>query len=183
VSALLEAFGNFSRRYPFVLASLAVLLLSGGAYAYFNQQQQIYAALLEENRSRGEAMLQTISDQPRVQAQLGTVREAVEIIDRNLIREPDLAGNLGYFYSMESATRVRFTQLNQLSSPSLDGFAFKSVPFTLQATGTYPQVMQLIRRLESGPRVLRIRTFTLNRSEAVPGGVTADLGLEVLGAP
>ena len=51
--------------------------------------------------------------------------------------EGDLAENLGYFYQIETASRIRFTQLNQLSSqPQSPGSYYKPVPFTLLATGT-----------------------------------------------
>ena len=140
-------------------------------------------------------MLQALTGQVRVNAEIATVTEALDFIDRNLINEGDLAENLGYFYQIETASRIRFTQVSQLSSqPQPEGSHYKPVPFSLRATGTYRQIIRLLHELETGPRQLRIRSYSLSQNDSGPapagaGGdaavdlVTLDLTVEVLARP
>jgi Tfp pilus assembly protein PilO len=57
------------------------------------------------------------------------------------------------------------------------------VPFALRATGTYRQIIRLLHELESGPRLLRIRTYTLNQTEGEADLVNLEMTVEVLGRP
>ena len=178
-------FIDFTRRNPVIVASVAIILVFGTASYFLWQRQHSLSASHEEVRRNGEDMLQSLTGHTRVMAEMAAVKSALDFIDQNLINEADLAENLGYFYSIESAARTRFTQLNQLSSqPQPDGSQFKPVPFTLRATGSFRQIMRLLHELESGPRLLRIRTYTLSQGEA--GGddnVSMELTVEVLARP
>jgi Tfp pilus assembly protein PilO len=166
MNARLQQFLDFTRRYPVIVASLTVIVFMGSASSYLWHRQHGLTASHEELRRSGEDMLQALTGQARIAAETATVTEALDFIELNLINEADLAENLGYFYSIESAARLRFSQLNQLSSqPQPPGSLFKPVPFSLRATGTYRQILRLLHELETGPRLLRIRTYTLAQSE------------------
>jgi Tfp pilus assembly protein PilO len=91
--------------------------------------------------------------------------------------------NLGYFYQMEVLSRVRLRQLNQLVAIPAEGRGFKVIPFALQATGTYPQLIRFLHNLETGPRLLRIRSYSLERGEVQTGNMRLDLTAETLGRP
>lgn len=177
-------FLDFTRRNPVIVASLAVILVFGSASYFLWQRQHDLTASHDEVRRNGEDMLQSLTGHTRVMAELATVNAALAFIDRNLINEADLAENLGYFYSIESVARLRFSQLNQLSSqPQPDGSRFKPVPFSLRATGSYRQIMRLLHEMESGPRLLRIRTYTLSQGDGTDDTVTMELTVELLARP
>lgn len=184
MNALLENLQAFIRRYPVVVISLVLILLLGGANYYLWHHHQELVRAHDETRRKGEAMQMAITDHARLTAHLAATNEALAFIDKNLITEGDLAENLGYFYQMESAGRVRLGQLGQLSSqPAAEGSPYKAIPFSLRANGTYPQVMRFLRELETGPRLLRVNAFTFNRADPQSGILSLDLSVEMLGNP
>lgn len=172
MSALFQSFLTYARRNPVMVVSIAIIIVMGGASYYLWHRQQLLTGEHAEIQRNGEDVLQSLTSHSRLTAEIATVKEALEYIDQNLINEGDLAENLGYFYQIETASRLRFSQLNQLSSqPQPPGSYYKPVPFTLQATGTYRQIMRLLHELETGPRLLRISTYTLTQSSG--GGESA----------
>lgn len=184
MNALLENLRAFLRRYPLAVTCLVLILLLGGANYWLWHRQQALLRTHDETRRRGESMQLAIAEHSRLSAQLATTRDAVKFIDGNLINEGDLAENLGYFYQLESASRVRLSQLGQLSSqPAPEGAPYKTIPFSLRATGTYTQVMRFVRELENGPRLVRVRTFNAGRADPQSGTIALDLSVEMLGHP
>lgn len=165
MNAVLQQFLAYTRRNPVLVVSIASIVIMGGASYFLWQRQKDLTSEHAEIQRNGEEILQSLSGHARLTAEIATVKEALDYIDRNLINEGDLAENLGYFYQIETASRLRFSQLNQLSSqPQAPGSYYKPVPFTLQATGTYRQIIRLLHELESGPRLLRIRNYSLSHS-------------------
>ena len=161
---LFKQFLVFARRYPLVVFSFLLFALLSVANYFLWQQRQEISQEHDAKRHNGEAMLSALSGQSRINSDLVAVQEALKMIDRNLIQEGDLAENLGYFYQMETQCHVRLSQMNQLSSqPPPEGNPYKAVPFSVRVTGTYPQVMSFVRQLETGPRLLRIRSFSFTR--------------------
>ncbi len=179
-----QQFLDFTRRNPIIVASLSIIVLMGTASYFLWQRQHVLNANHEEVRRTGVDMMDSLTGQARISSELATVTAAVDFIDRNLINEADLAENLGYFYQIEANARLRFSQLNQLSSqPQPEGSQFKPVPFALRATGSYRQVMRLLHELETGPRLARIRTFTFSQAEGDTESVTMELTLDLLARP
>jgi len=194
MNPLLQQFVTYARRNPVMVVSLSIIVLMGSASYFLWQRQQDLTGQHDEVRRNGEDILQSLTSHARVTTEIATVTEALNFIDQNLVNEADLAENLGYFYQIETASRIRFSQVNQLSSqPQPPGSAYKPIPFSLRATGSYHQIIRLIHELESGPRLLRIRTFSLSGSEGAPdlarsgGGegdlVTMEMTVELLGRP
>ena len=106
----------------------------------------------------------------------------VDFIQANLIREGELAENLGYFYQLETLSKARLTQLSQLSSqPAAADAPFIAIPFSIRATGSYRQVMRFLHELESGPRLCRVTSYGL--SGEGDARVQLDLSIEMLGRP
>jgi Tfp pilus assembly protein PilO len=183
MNALLRQMLAVVRQYPLATISLiAFTLLSAANYFLWDHQKSLVRRHDEILRS-GESMLQALAGHTRITAELAAVQEALEQIDRNLIVEGDLATNLGYFYEMENQGRVRLSQLNQLSSlPPPEGNPYKAVPFSLRVTGSYPQVINFVHELETGPRLLRIKSFSFSRSDARSNTLALDLIVELLGS-
>lgn len=172
------------RRAPFLVFCLAAFVLLGVADYFLWQHQRDLTVVHEDVRREGDKMFSALSGHGRIAAELTAADEALKRIDRNLINETDLAENLGYFYQLETLSRVRLTQLNQLSSqpPAEDG-PYRSVPFSVRATGTYPQLINFIRELESGPRLLRIKTYDFSRADVRNDTLALGLTVEVLAKP
>jgi Tfp pilus assembly protein PilO len=180
--SLLARLGAFIRRYPLVTVCLVLIVLLGAGNYFLRQSQEALSATHDTVRRNGEDMLLSLSGLSRVSAEYASVKEATDFIDANLIREGDLAENLGYFYQLETLSRVRLTQLSQLSSqPAAADAAFIAIPFSVRASGSYRQVLRFIHELESGPRVCRVTTYSF--SGGADDRVQVDLSLEMLGRP
>ncbi len=170
------------RRNPLVVIC-AVLTLGLGITSYYLwQQRQELATGHDTVRRNGEDVLLSLSSLPRVSSELATVKEATAFIDSNLIKEGDLAENLGYFYQLETVSKVKLSQVSQLSSqPASADSPFIAIPFSLRATGSYRQIMRFIRELETGPRLCRIQTYAF--AGGIDDKVQLDLTLDLLGHP
>ena len=184
MNAFFQQFLLYARRNPVLVISITVIVVMGSASYYLWYRQHALVTEHDEVRRSGEEMLQSLTSHARITAEIVTVKQALDYIDRNLINEGDLAENLGYFYQIETASRMRFSQIAQLSSqPGPADSPYKVVPFALRASGTYRQILRLLRELETGPRQLRIRTYTFSASDTEPDLITMDLNVELLARP
>lgn len=184
MNASLQQLQLLLRRSPVVTVGLTALVLLGIANYFLWTQQQSLAQQHGEVRRNGEAMQLSLTGQARVSNELARVGETLKIIDQNLVVEGDLAENLGYFYQMETLSRVRLSQLNQLNSPPRsDDNPYKAIPFSFRVTGSYAQILNFVRALESGPRLLKIRTYSFSRGDPKLSTLTLDLNVDLLGSP
>ncbi|HWA28375.1 MAG TPA: type 4a pilus biogenesis protein PilO [Lacunisphaera sp.] len=185
MSDLLRQFLAAARRYPVAVVSLILFVLLGvGDYLLWKRRGELGDAY-EQTRQKGEAMLLSLNSHARIVAQAATLDEALAYINKNLITESDLAGNMDYFYQIEKATKTRLTNLAQLSSqPSTEEEAYRAIPFNLRLSGTYPQVLAFLHQLETGPRLLRVKNYRFAQSDAAAiDGLSLDLTVEMLGHP
>lgn len=205
MSAFLQQLLGFFRRHPFVIICSVVSILLWVANYFIWQRHQELVASHQTLQRNGEDMLQSLTNHSRITAELATVKEALGYIEANMIHEGDLPENMGYFYQLEAASRIRLQALNQLSSmPPPPDQAFKTVPFTLRTAGSYRQVLRFLRELETGPRLYKVQSYSLaqgapsaagpvatpsGRGGAVtdttdaPASVTLDITIEVLAHP
>jgi Tfp pilus assembly protein PilO len=171
------------RRYPLVTGCLVLIVLLGVGNYFLRESQNSLSASHDTVRRNGEDMLLSLSGLSRVSQEYTSVKEATDFIDANLIREGDLAENLGYFYQLETLSKVRLTQLSQLSSqPAAADAPYVGIPFSIRASGTYRQVLRFLHELESGPRLCRVTTYSFSGG----GGedrIQLDLSIEMLGRP
>ena len=203
MNAFLQILLGFFRRHPFsISSSLLAGLLWIGNYFIWQRHAELTAGHQSLQRS-GEDMLQALTNHSRITSELTAVKEALAFIEQSLIHEGDLPTNMGYFYQIETSSRLRLGALNQLSSqPPPPDQPYKTVPFTLRTTGSYRQVLRFLRELESGPRLFKIQTYGFTQggpaagepSGLAPGNVatdiasgpvmiTLDLTIEVLAHP
>lgn len=182
MNVLLEQLFATVRRHRLGALVLAFLAVLGVVNYFLWQQREEVTRRHEEVQHKGEAMLRALMDHARVTADLAAVKEALQLIDRNLINEGSMAKNLGYFFQMETLSHVRLSQLNQLvSQPSPEGNPFKAVPFSLRVAGSYSQIIRFLRELETGPRLLRIRGYSFVRGDTKNNSLALDLTVELLG--
>lgn len=181
---------DFARRNPLQVVCYVVFIVCVGASWFMWKRQRALGSEHAQLQRSGEAMLQSLTSHARVTAEIAKVGEAVAAIESNLVNEGDLAENLGYFYQIEGATRVKFSQANQMSSqPAGPDKPYKTVPFKLRTSGSYAQMLRVLRALETGPRLVRIQSFNLS-AEGLggPGAaeattVSLDLSIEMLARP
>lgn len=182
MSDLLQQFFAVVRRYPAAVISLVLLVVLGCADWFLWKRWGLLAVESERTRQEGEAMFLALGGHSRIQAQSAEATGALAYLDRNLATEADLAGNLDYFYQIEKTTRVQLTNLSQLSSqpPAADA-AYLAIPFSLRLSGSYPQILAYLHALETGPRLVRVKTYRFTQGATNLDGLTLDLTVEMLG--
>jgi Tfp pilus assembly protein PilO len=55
------------------------------------------------------------------------------------------------------------------------------VPYGLRVIGTYEHVVAFLLGLETGPRLVKITTFSVSRTDPSGASVSLDLNVELLG--
>jgi hypothetical protein len=102
-----------------------------------------------------------------------------------MIRVPQKADNLQYFYEIESATGAKLTPdqiAGRAPAKNAPKTFFTPVGFTLVAQGDYSQLMDVLRRLENGQHYCRVLTCNLRPlTEQRGGALGMTLTLELLG--
>jgi Tfp pilus assembly protein PilO len=175
---------TFLRRNLFAVVCSVIIVVLGGAGWWLWHDLSNQDEILQARTLQGETELDTIATSPLLREALAQTRATVERINRNLAVESNLADNLWYFYKLEEQTKARIRGLNQLatSGPGQDARAeYKPIPYTMEISGTFAQVMDFLQSLESGPRLVKVRGFTFRRSESSGEGVVLQLELTVLG--
>ena len=173
----------FLRHHAFeILGALGALAILG-AGIFLQLRHEAIATELASIEQRGGKVLQTITRRSVVAQQLETARATTKHLDEHLVRESDLAGNIAFFYELEEQTQVTLVQVRQFkAAPVPAGRHYLTVPFALQINGPYPAVLEYLNRLETSPRVLRVRNFSLARIRPDATALDLDLEVEILGA-
>jgi Tfp pilus assembly protein PilO len=181
---LLAQFWAAVRLRPGIAACLTIAFVAGLANYPLWRERQAVTQQHEEVRLRGEVMLAALTDRGRINADLATLAAAQEVIDRNLVSEESMEVNLGYFYRLEKLSRVRLSRIDQMgTAPAEAGRPFKTVPISLQVSGTYRNLLGFMRELETGPRILRTRAYRIERIDASSGELLLFLTVELLARP
>jgi hypothetical protein len=157
------------------------LALAVGAWYFETHIEELQEAAADRSKE-GEAMLALLVGGSTQRQELAFVRDTTRRIDGNLVLEGNLAENLWYFYKLEEQTKARLPELHQLNSPTTDSSPlFRRIPYTLHISGAFEQVTAFLLGLETGPRLVKITSFTFTNHD--PNGATTELelSLEMLG--
>jgi Tfp pilus assembly protein PilO len=175
---------DFVRRFPVGVLSLSLCLPLGVA-VYLLRSAIARADVEYENiNETGVTMSEAVAGVRNIRSQAAMTRAAVQQIDAGLIDENNLAENLWYFYQIEEQTHAHISELHQLTSGTIHPEAvYKVVPFSLRIAGSYEQVANYLYRLETGPRMLRISSYEIQRQDSAGGIVMLSLSLEILARP
>lgn len=170
------------RRQPFITTCIAITVLACAGAAWMLQTAAGYDTELEHLTDDGSSILNLIATRSVLERELDLVRLAVNRTEDNLVVEDNLAENLWYFYSIESRTQTRLTDLRQLDSPPPAANAlYRRIPYELRVTGEFVRVSEFLRQLEIGPRLMRVRDFSLRRDQGGRPNLTLDLSIDLLG--
>ena len=140
--------------------------------------------VLADKTKEGELIAANIEDSKSLKEQFGALVVANDAIANRMIHVGQLAENLGYFYKLESDTNTKLTDLRQLPwqppGKNAPKTSFTPVTFSVTAQGDYPQLMDLLRRLEGGEHYCRILSCSLRptgEQRGVPLIMTVSLDL------
>jgi hypothetical protein len=170
----------FIKRNP-VSITCAVLSLALGAAIYFRSGAiPAERALLEQKSAEGERLAINIKYGNQLKEQLDELTAASRAIDARLLPS-QLGIKQQYFYKLEADTGVKLVSLSPGGPSPTQVKNFVTVPFGVSVQGTYPQIIDFLRRVENGPHYSRVLSAMVGKTGA--DTVALSLNLEILGAP
>jgi len=175
------------------VVSGAIIICVGLAAAHYFRSDLIAAATtqLDERTQEGQRLAANIKNSAQLPEQVAHVSAAAKEIETRLVKVGSLANNLQYFYKLEADTGVKLLDLRQTTDPGRSAKTGRiPVAFSVTLHGDYAQVLDFLRRLESGAHYCRVRTANLVPFDAGAGssGMRLDatkltLNLELFGVP
>jgi hypothetical protein len=166
-----------------VVASLAIGVTIYLRSDLLPEAEKVFA----QNAQKAALLAANIEDSQQLKEQHTALAASNQTISDRMIRVGQLAENLQYFYRLESDTGAKLTDLRQVPQPApltknAPKTAFSPVGFAVTAQGTYPQLMDLLRRLEGGEHYCRVLTCSVHPvAEQRGGAIQMALSLELLG--
>lgn len=143
-------------------------------------------AELTQKSAAAERIASNIKYSAQLKEQSDTLVAANTGIDGRVIRASQLGNNTQYFYKIESETGVKILDLRQttasVTKPAKG--TFSPVGFVVTVQGTFPQVLDFLRQVESGTHFSRVLTASCSGNPSSRNApLTLGLSLELLGLP
>jgi hypothetical protein len=177
----------FLRKNVISVACVVVSILIGLLLYYRNDKLPDAEKVLADRAKQGELLAANIEDSADLKEQHAALVEANNAIADRMIHTGQLAENLQYFYKLESDTGTKLSDPHQVPyNPPAKTAAktnFIAIGFTLSAQGDYGQLIDLLRRLESGDHYCRIISCSLHplSTDTRGGPLLMSLSLELMG--
>lgn len=175
------------------VVTVAVIVCIGLAAAHYFRSDLTAAATarLDERTKEGQRLSANIKNSAQLPEQLARVTAAAKEAEGRLVKVGSLANNLQYFYKLEADTGVKLLDLRQTTDSSRTAKTGRiPVSFAVTLQGEYPQVLDFLRRVESGAHYCRVRTANVVPFDAGAGGsglrsdaAKLTLNLELFGVP
>jgi hypothetical protein len=177
----------FLRKNVISVSCVIASLLIGLTLYYRSDNLPEADKVLGERQKEGELLAANIEDSADLTEQHAAIVEANQAIADRMIHIGQLAENLQYFYKLESDTSTKLSDPHQLPwNPPAKNAAktsFTGIGFTLTAQGQYGQLLDLLRKLESGEHYCRVLSCSLRplSTETRGGPLLMTLSLELMG--
>ncbi len=195
-----EALIKTIKSYPLAVAG-GVLLVLIGTFGFLR------AEVLPELRLRCDDLKHELSGYESnirnggsLQDDLVDAREIVSRVERRLIDPEETIANLQYFLAFETISGADLSDPRQTgvkggnydvnamkgkkTKQKVKATPFSEVSYSLEASGTYDQLLSLIHALQSSRFFLRVDAVSLRPSQSLEGGELAvGLSLSILGQP
>ena len=174
------------KKNPISFGCAALALIVGLVIYYGMDDGPEALALLEQKTAEGERLHANVINAVQLPEQLAAITAAREEIEKRLIGG-EMARNQQYFYKLETATGVKLVSISQApvarAKPGAKA-TLVGIAFTVSLQGSYPTVLDYIRRLENGIHYCRINSVSITgTSNNRAGPLSVSLSLDLLGRP
>jgi hypothetical protein len=118
--------------------------------------------------------------------QFQQISEDSKTINSRLISAADILTNQQYFYNLETVTGTKILQNQTTTAAQARGSknAFVPIGFTLNVSGSYPQLLDLLGRLENGLHFARVLNARFSKTASTNADMLSlTLTIELLGQP
>ena len=178
----------FIKKNP-VSVGCGALALALAAAIYFRGGEIPEAeAALAQKSADAERHAANVNNSVQLKEQVDSLVEANKAIDSRIVRAGQLGINNQYFYKLESETGVKMLDFRQLPlAPPGKGpkTTYNPIGFSVQVSGTLPQLIDYLHRLEGGTHYCRVMSANVGITPAGgrTGPMSLSLNLELLGLP
>jgi Tfp pilus assembly protein PilO len=186
---------NFIKKQP--VAVVCALLCVGLAVAIYYGKEALSDAndILAQKKAEGEHLSENVTNASKLDEQFEAMTQATQAIEARLVHtdQSKLATNKQYFYKIEEETQTELAGLSQsgvtASNKNAGKTNYAGVAYSISVEGTYPQLLDFLRRVENGEHFSRVRSLTLSSAgggestSGNPGSLSLSLNLELLGLP
>lgn len=170
-----------------LIAVVCVLISIGVGLALYLRSDLLPEAEKKfgEDAEKAALLAANIQNMEQLKEQHGSIVASNQKMVDRMIRVGQLAENLQYFYRIESDTNAKLTDLRQNPwyppGRGASKTVYKVVSFNVTAQGTYSQLMDMLRRVESGEHYCRVTSFGMRPTGDIRGSaITMNLSLELL---
>jgi hypothetical protein len=183
---------DFAKKQPLALvcAFLCMVLAAG---TYFRRDALAAARVdLENKTAEGEHIIDNVKNAAQLNEQYAAIAQATQAIESRLVHVDQLAVNLQYFYKLESDTQTKLGDLRQAgvvnSWKGAGKAAYSPIGYSVSVQGSYPQLLDFLRRIENGEHFSHVHNLTLAHASSGPDQnnsamLSLRLELELLGLP
>ncbi|HTB81550.1 MAG TPA: hypothetical protein VK717_11765 [Opitutaceae bacterium] len=182
-----QQINDFAKKHPLALGCmfLSIVLAAG---IYFRRDALAEARVqLDAKTTEGEHVTDNVKNSAQLGEQYAALTQATQMIESRLVHADQLAINLQYFYKLEADTQTKLTDLRQNGvapvGKNAGKTAYSAIGYTVLVDGSYPQLLDFLRRIENGEHFSRIRNLRLSRAGngSNPDNLSLKLELDLLG--
>jgi hypothetical protein len=184
---------GFIKKQP--VAMVCALLCVGLAVAVYFQKSALAEAndILAQKKAEGEHLRDNVTSASKLDEQSEAMAQAIQAIEARLVHADQLAINKQYFYKIETETQTKLTGLSQTgvatSGKNSGKNSYIAVVYAISVHGTFPQLLDFVRRVENGEHFARVQGLVLSHASggendaASTKNLSLSLNLELLGLP
>ena len=179
----------FVKKNPIGFGCGALCLVLVAAMYYRSDLVPAAEADLDQQSVEAERLASNLKNATLLQEQLDAMIAAGKQVESRLVHPGDLAKNQQYFYKLEADTGTKIDcHQNALPADKDRKTLYLSVPYSVNVQGDYSQILNFLRKLESGAHYCRVLSATLTTGGSGAGEgtevpLTLTLNLELLGQP
>jgi hypothetical protein len=176
----------FIRKNPIGVGCGVISLAIVGAMYFRSGNLPAVELELEQLTNEGARLSDNVKNSALLKEQLEELTAANAAIDGRLVSARGRFDNQRYFTTLAEASGAAIVSQSQTAEPkNASKGGFVNVPFNVAVQGTYPQVMDFLRRLEYGEHFARVNYSSVSKvpNDTARDNVIVTLNLELLGRP
>lgn len=182
------------KKHPVGVVCLLVGLACIALYFVRNDVVAENTRVGEEKSSEAAKLLANVRNSTNLSEQLAELQGVTKAIEGRLVHPNQKALNQQHFYRLETETGVKLVDVRQGAIAAQRGKAASSyvgVPFAINVQGSFKQVMEFLRQIETGPYFVKYNAISFNKllsggGSPAGGGdsnITLAMTVDILGQP
>lgn len=186
--SLSNSINNLYQKYPVAAICVGLSVLVLGAYGYRFTELDSREQTLADLKIETDGLQKNVSNATELESHLKQLKDGITKLEGRSLKELALATNLQYFLRLEEQTGVKVVVTQGSESAKARAArktTFFPISFSVAADATWPQLLGVLRALETGPIEYRPTGMRVLATEgsATPPKVSLDLSLDLLGLP